>query len=477
MNWYHRGEARYVEYGTSFGASRAFGIQRSLTDTIYNMNLEHLSADVRDGVRGARRRRRAHRRHDVPDVPRPPPARAGGRDRARPAGHDGVPPRGLRPARVLLRRPLRLAPDRLPLAARAARACATSTPAASAPTWSSTTCSTSCCSRCPTTTRTRTRTGPFAQVASIAAADRQIERVMHAAGGPDAFLEDHAVIVCSDHSQSQVEDEIDLFRAFDGFDVLPPGGAGASSAGRRSRCARPRARRRSTCSTASARAELMPRVERTALAPRGRRPRDAHDRPPRRRGGDPRRARRHRASCASPRAASSRTCAASAGASRATSACSASRSATACSTPRDYPDALGRVWSALRCRDRRRGAALGRARLRVRRLGRRAATSAAARTARCTPTTRTARCCGAATGPERAGRRATSGRCATSSADGRSSTSGVPRPAARGARPVSAAAAVSAARAAAPARSRPRGRAAEQRISTALSHGSSSAAS
>ena len=44
---------------------------------------------------------------------------------------------------------------------------------------------------------------------------------MHAAGGPDAFLEDHAVIVCSDHSQSQVEQEIDLFRAFDGFAVLP----------------------------------------------------------------------------------------------------------------------------------------------------------------------------------------------------------------------------------------------------------------
>ena len=46
MNWYHRGEDRYVEYGTSFRASQAFGIKRSLTDTIYNMNLEHLSADV-----------------------------------------------------------------------------------------------------------------------------------------------------------------------------------------------------------------------------------------------------------------------------------------------------------------------------------------------------------------------------------------------------------------------------------------------
>ena len=35
MNWYHRGEERYVEYGTSFKASQAFGFKRSLTDTIY----------------------------------------------------------------------------------------------------------------------------------------------------------------------------------------------------------------------------------------------------------------------------------------------------------------------------------------------------------------------------------------------------------------------------------------------------------
>src|SRR4051812_8231673 len=46
MNWWHRDEDRYAEYGTSFGASRALGIRQSLTDTIYNMNLEHLSRDV-----------------------------------------------------------------------------------------------------------------------------------------------------------------------------------------------------------------------------------------------------------------------------------------------------------------------------------------------------------------------------------------------------------------------------------------------
>ena len=46
MNWYHREEGRYVEYGSSFSASRQFGVLRSLTDTVYRMNAEHLSHDV-----------------------------------------------------------------------------------------------------------------------------------------------------------------------------------------------------------------------------------------------------------------------------------------------------------------------------------------------------------------------------------------------------------------------------------------------
>ena len=44
MNWYHRVEERYVEYGSSFSATRQFGVMRSLTDTVYRMNAEHLSA-------------------------------------------------------------------------------------------------------------------------------------------------------------------------------------------------------------------------------------------------------------------------------------------------------------------------------------------------------------------------------------------------------------------------------------------------
>ena len=112
-----------------------------------------------DGVRGARRRRRAHRGHDLSDLPRPPRPRGGQRVRPGPDRHlDPVPAHGQGPARAVLRRPVRLAPDRLPRPARPARARATSTPAASGPTWRSTTCTTSCSSRCPTTTPTRTAT-------------------------------------------------------------------------------------------------------------------------------------------------------------------------------------------------------------------------------------------------------------------------------------------------------------------------------
>jgi hypothetical protein len=43
MNWYHRLERRYVEYGSSLEATRAFGVFRSLYDLVYNMNLAHLN--------------------------------------------------------------------------------------------------------------------------------------------------------------------------------------------------------------------------------------------------------------------------------------------------------------------------------------------------------------------------------------------------------------------------------------------------
>ena len=93
---------------------------------------------------------------------------------------------------------------------------------------------------------------------------------MHAAGGPDAFLEDHAVIVCSDHSQSEVEDEIDLFRAFDGFGVLPPSGVRETKAGKAEIAVCPSSRAAQVyVLDRETRASLVPRVVRTLLALEG----------------------------------------------------------------------------------------------------------------------------------------------------------------------------------------------------------------
>src|SRR3982074_1085510 len=46
MNWFHRDEDRYVEYGSSFRSAQRFGITRQLTDTVYNMNRVHLSSET-----------------------------------------------------------------------------------------------------------------------------------------------------------------------------------------------------------------------------------------------------------------------------------------------------------------------------------------------------------------------------------------------------------------------------------------------
>ena len=45
---------------------------------------------------------------------------------------------------------------------------------------------------------------------SIAEADRALERIVHVAGGVEAFLAEHAVIVMSDHSQTTVEARANL---------------------------------------------------------------------------------------------------------------------------------------------------------------------------------------------------------------------------------------------------------------------------
>jgi type I phosphodiesterase/nucleotide pyrophosphatase len=222
MNWYHRGEERYVEYGSSFPATRAFGVFRSLYDTVYNMNMAHLTQRHKTvfehlddaGVRTACTTYLIYR----------------GRHRHEPSGES------------LYRRIAEAAQFNHPvwgprelfyadLFDSRETGC---TSALGMPGQRDQ--HTGCVGAhlvehdlfdfmlfsLPDNDAHSHRYGPDEQVQAIAEADRAIERIMHAAGGPEAFLEEHAVIVVSDHSQTPVTDRINLGTALPGWRLLAP---------------------------------------------------------------------------------------------------------------------------------------------------------------------------------------------------------------------------------------------------------------
>jgi hypothetical protein len=222
MNWYHRGEERYVEYGSSFQATRAFGVVRSLYDTVYNMNMAHLT--------------RAHKtvfEHlDDADLRTACTTWLIYRGRTR---HD---PSGTSVYR------------RIAEAAQFRHAVYGARELFYADLFDSR--GTGCTSALgmpgqrdrhtgcvgaylvehdlfdfllfslPDNDTHSHKAGPEGQVVSIAEADRALERIMHVAGGVDAFLDEHAVIVMSDHSQTKVEEPVNLAGAFSDARVLTP---------------------------------------------------------------------------------------------------------------------------------------------------------------------------------------------------------------------------------------------------------------
>jgi hypothetical protein len=220
--WYHRGERRYVDYGSSGAAVRTFGVLRSLTDTVYNMNFDHLDrrrltlferlddAGVRTActpflifrgrtrheltVQGFLRRvaQAANFRHAVygpaelfygelyssQEVDcRPTLARPGTRDPY--SGCVGS---------YIERHDLY---DFLLFSL-------------------------------PDNDHFSHRFGPAATTASIARADHHLRELADAAGGVGPFLDDHAVILMADHAQIEVGKRIDLTRALSEWRVLQP---------------------------------------------------------------------------------------------------------------------------------------------------------------------------------------------------------------------------------------------------------------
>jgi Type I phosphodiesterase / nucleotide pyrophosphatase len=210
MNWFHRIERRYIEYGSSFEATRTFGLFRAMYDLVYNMNLDHLSWEAQTlferlgdiGVRTATTPfliYRGRRRHKL--------------------SLEGLVRRAAAAANF---RHAVWGPDEFfygDLYASRSTGCG------------------------PTFTRPGTRDeysacvgeelvregaydfllfslpdndfhshrhGPEAQVESIAKADLSFARIVEAGGGLDAFLERHAVVLTSDHAQTPVEHDLDL---------------------------------------------------------------------------------------------------------------------------------------------------------------------------------------------------------------------------------------------------------------------------
>jgi hypothetical protein len=210
MNWFHRVERRYIEYGSSFEATRTFGLFRAMYDLVYNMNLDHLSWEAqtvfeRLGDAGIRTATtpfliyRGRRRHKL--------------------SLEGLVRRAAAAANF---RHAVWAPDEFfygDLYASRSTGCG------------------------PTFTRPGTRDeysacvgeelvregayefllfslpdndfhshrhGPDAQIDSIAKADVSFARIVDAGGGLDSFLEKHAVVLTSDHAQTPVEHELDL---------------------------------------------------------------------------------------------------------------------------------------------------------------------------------------------------------------------------------------------------------------------------
>ncbi|MQA72986.1 MAG: alkaline phosphatase family protein [Solirubrobacterales bacterium] len=222
-NWYHRAERRYVEYGSSFEATRAFGLIRTLYDIVYNMNMAHLSHEVETifeqlGDHGLRSActpfliYRGRTRHEV--------------------GLEGL----LR--RVAVAASFRHAtwgPDELFYGELYASRRVDCKPTLARPGTRDE--YSGCVGRelvasdlydfllfsLPDNDHHSHNFGPEAQVESIARADAAFAELVDAAGGLDDFLARNAVVLLADHAQTRVEHDLPLAAALaEDYRVLGP---------------------------------------------------------------------------------------------------------------------------------------------------------------------------------------------------------------------------------------------------------------
>ena len=195
--WWHRGEERLVEYGSSFGAARAAGLARSLRDTIVDLNARHLSREIRtvyetledDGLTTAAVNITCYRgRHrHLPTIPGAPAVYG--------------------PKRFFFYSLYESDRTGAPLAVRSRTLGSIDAYAASVGRWLVTRDGFDLLVYyLPDYDFASHAAGPDANPEALARSDAAIAALLDAAGGPDAFLERYAIVVCSDHGQSRVTD-------------------------------------------------------------------------------------------------------------------------------------------------------------------------------------------------------------------------------------------------------------------------------
>jgi hypothetical protein len=222
INWYHRGEERYVEYGSSWPATRTFGVLRTLNDIVYNMNFEHLSRShptffesLDDGgVRTACTPFlifRGRTRHEL--------ALQGWMRRvARAANfrHAVYGPAELFYGELYSSRAVDCRPTLARPGTRDAYSGCVGEHLARYDLYDFLLFS------LPDNDHYSHRRGPEATAISIQVADHNLQRLADATGGTEAFLEENAVILMADHSQTAVDSGIRLADALIDWEVLRP---------------------------------------------------------------------------------------------------------------------------------------------------------------------------------------------------------------------------------------------------------------
>jgi hypothetical protein len=193
--WWYRKEQRLVEYGSSFGAVRAAGLARSLRDTIIDLNAKHLGKNaetVFEALEGAGLVTaavnitcyRGPHRH-VASIP-------------------GVPP-VYGPSRFFFYSLYESDRTGAPIAVRNRSLGSIDAYAAAVGRWLVTRDGFDLLVYyLPDYDYASHAAGPDTAHDALARSDAAIAALMEAAGGPDAFLDRYAVVICSDHGQSHI---------------------------------------------------------------------------------------------------------------------------------------------------------------------------------------------------------------------------------------------------------------------------------